>query len=126
MANQGWIGVDFDATLAEYQGWQGPEHLGAPVPAMVARVKGWLAEGLDVRIVTARVAVRPNEPDVNGHTYPLESIARQRALIQAWCQIHLGATLPVTASKDFQLIELWDDRCVQVEPNTGRRADGRD
>jgi hypothetical protein len=28
--------------------------------------------------------------------------------------------LPVTNVKDFSLIELWDDRCVRVEPNTGR------
>jgi hypothetical protein len=115
----GWIGVDFDGTLATYDGWRGPEHLGEPIAPMVQRVRTWLAEGQDVRIVTARMAVRPGEPDVNGNAYPAESIARQRALIEAWCQQHLGRVLPITASKDFQLIELWDDRCVQVIPNTG-------
>ena len=41
----GWIGVDLDGTLAHYEGWKGIEHIGAPVPAMLERVKNWLAEG---------------------------------------------------------------------------------
>jgi len=36
-----WIGVDLDGTLAVYDGWRGPEHIGPPVPAMVERVKRW-------------------------------------------------------------------------------------
>lgn len=31
----------------------------------------------------------------------------------------------ITNQKDYGMIELWDDRRVQVEPNTGRRVDGR-
>jgi hypothetical protein len=46
--------------------------------------------------------------------------------IDAWCLEHLGRTLEVTAIKDYGMLQLWDDRCVQVIPNTGRRADGRD
>jgi hypothetical protein len=30
----------------------------------------------------------------------------------------------VTREKDFAMIELWDDRAVQVVTNTGERADG--
>ena len=30
----------------------------------------------------------------------------------------------MTHEKDFRMIQLWDDRCVQVIPNTGLRADG--
>ena len=26
----------------------------------------------------------------------------------------------VTNIKDFAMVELWDDRCIRVEPNTGR------
>lgn len=105
MSLRGWIGVDFDGVLAHYEGWQGPEHLGAPVPEMVERVKGWLAQGQLVRIFTARVA-----GDDRG----------SEALIQAWCQTHLGEALPVTCTKDYGMIRLYDDRCVQVETNTGR------
>lgn len=106
----GWIGVDLDGTLAEYDHWRGVEHIGSPVPAMVARVRDWLAEGKPVRVFTARVA----------------GSDRAEALrhIQTWCEEHLGAVLPVTNEKDFGMIELWDDRCVQVIPNTGVRADG--
>ena len=53
MSGKGWIGVDLDGTLAFYQGWNEGK-IGDPVPVMLARVKGWLAEGVEVRIVTAR------------------------------------------------------------------------
>lgn len=43
MSTSGWIGVDLDGTLAEYHGW-GNGEIGDPVPAMLERVKKWLAE----------------------------------------------------------------------------------
>lgn len=103
----GWIGVDLDGTLAEYGGWLGPHHIGRPIPAMVARVKEWLREGKFVKIFTARVSY--GDPN------------NCRAEIEKWCIEHIGQALPVTNEKDFGMIELWDDRCVQVELNTGRR-----
>ncbi len=36
----------------------------------------------------------------------------------------LPRDLEITNSKDLAMLELWDDRCVQLIPNTGRRADG--
>ena len=42
MSFSGWIGVDLDGTLAHYDGWKGIEHVGPPIPAMLARVKYWL------------------------------------------------------------------------------------
>lgn len=50
-----WIGVDLDGTLAYYDGWKGEHHIGDPIPEMLDRVKGWLEQGYEVRIVTARV-----------------------------------------------------------------------
>jgi hypothetical protein len=102
MMDEGWIGVDFDGTLVEYHDWQGEGVYGAPIPAMVERVRGWVAAGIQVRIFTARAY---SQIDLNG--------------IVAWCLEHLGYALPVTARKDYQMIELWDDRAVQVIPNTG-------
>jgi len=32
----------------------------------------------------------------------------------------------ITHAKDHKMIELWDDRVVQVIPNTGERADGKE
>lgn len=107
-----WHGVDLDGTLAVYNGWVGPNHIGEPVPAMLARVKAWLADGEDVKIFTARVC----EPE------PQRS--ERIAVIEAWCLEHIGVVLPVTNEKDWGMIDLWDDRVVQVEANTGRRLDG--
>jgi hypothetical protein len=107
----GWVGVDLDGTLAFYAGWVGIEHIGAPIPAMVERVQAWLAHGIPVKIFTARVA----EPDEAER-------AKVIAFIEAWCLEHIGTVLPVTNVKDFGMLELWDDRCVQVEANTGRRV----
>lgn len=116
-AHEGWIGVDFDGTLATYDQWRGCDHCGEPIPAMVERVKKWRAEGRNVRIVTARVFAPPNKS-----TRQFEA-AISLLSIQRWCQTHLGEVLPITCTKDFAMIELWDDRCVQVEKNTGRRID---
>lgn len=108
MSTTGWIGVDLDGTLAVYDEWHGPEHVGEPVPSMVERVKRWLREGKDVRIFTARVW---NDPD---------GVALRP--IQDWCRKHLGTVLPVTNAKDYGMVELWDDRAVAVVPNTGVRV----
>ena len=112
----GWIGVDLDGTLAQYDGWQGPEHIGDPVPAMLGRVKEWLAAGREVRVLTARVHSRTSH----------NNREHARNIITAWCVKHVGLALIVTSEKDYAMIELWDDRCVQIEPNTGRRMDGKE
>lgn len=114
----GWIGVDLDGTLAHYEGWAGGA-IGAPVPAMQARVKQWIREGRDVRIFTARV---------HGHGQPrLDGGGPEDVItpIENWCLLHLGTILPVTNVKDFAMVELWDDRAVQVIPNTGQPVDPR-
>ena len=104
----GWIGVDLDGTLAEYAKWEGPDHIGAPVQKMLSRVKKWLKDGEDVRVFTARASVPDLIPPV-----------------QEWCRKYVGQVIPVTNVKDFACVEVWDDRCVQIEMNTGERADGR-
>jgi hypothetical protein len=116
--DKGWKGVDLDGTLAHYDTWQRWDHIGLPIPLMVERVKGWLLHGEQVRIVTARVS--PIALELSHIT--LEDATK---VIQEWCLQHIGAILPITHEKDIFMTELWDDRCVQVVPNTGRRADGR-
>ena len=66
-----------------------------------------------MRIFTARVA------EVEGVTDGPREVEAQRERIKAWCREHIGLWLPITATKDYHMIELWDDRCVQVVPNTG-------
>ena len=106
-ANAGWIGVDFDGTLAKQEGWNGGIP-GAPVPAMVERVKAWLRDGKKVKIVTARVC--PRDP---------EEATWHRRQVEIWCQENIGVKLEVTHGKDYQMVELWDDRAVRVIHNTG-------
>jgi hypothetical protein len=110
---KGWIGVDLDGTLAVYHTWQGPTEIGPPVDLMLARVKQWLAEGEDVRIFTARVSHDGT---------PARALQAQEArkAVGAWCKQWLGVVLPVTCVKDWSMVELYDDRAVQVEKNTGR------
>lgn len=108
----GWIGVDLDGTLARYDGWKGIGHIGDPIPVMAARVRRWHEEGRAVKIFTARVS---------GGGWDREEVV---AHIQAWLERHGLPAMPVTNVKDFGMVELWDDRCVQVEVNTGRRIDG--
>lgn len=111
---KGWIGVDLDGTLARYDGWKGPTHIGEPIPLMVMRVKQWLSEGTDVRIFTARV--HDLERNFDGSANDADVRLK---VIQDWCLECIGVVLPVTCKKDYGMIELWDDRAVQVVPNTG-------
>lgn len=106
----GWIGVDLDGTLAKRipgRKWMGDERdlIGDPVPSMLARVIDWIDAGREVRIFTARMS----------HDNPVIE-----KVIRAWCLKHIGCELRVTCSKDYLMAELWDDRAVTVEKDTGR------
>jgi hypothetical protein len=107
--NNGWIGVDLDGTLAEYLGW-GDGKIGKPIPKMMNRVKQWLADGQTVKIFTARAGPQQDASSIN----------RMISEIRIWLEVNdLPRDLEITATKDFRMIELWDDRCKQVIPNTG-------
>lgn len=110
-----WIGVDLDGTLAYYDTWRGIEHIGAPIPKMVERVKRWLAEGREVRIFTARVCEIPGRPS-----------AVARAYVEAWSREHISVVLTITNEIDLGMVELWDDRAVRVQRNTGYIGDQRE
>jgi hypothetical protein len=114
--SRGWIGVDLDGTLAHYDHWRGETHIGAPIPEMLERVKRWLEEGREVRIVTARASRIPALPEER-RSYSWRAAV---AAIEAWSLEHVGRVLPVTCEKDYLMLELWDDRAVTVEANTGR------
>jgi len=100
----GWIGVELDATLARYEDWSDPDHLGEPVAPMVERVRSWFRRGIEVRIFTAR-ACRASAEDI--------------ARIEDWAEERIGHRLRVTCSKDYGMIQFWDDRAVSVAPNDG-------
>jgi hypothetical protein len=101
--------VDLDGTLAAYHGWVEITDIGEPIAVMVDRVKRWLAEGYEVRVFTARAS----EPD----------LGRRQAFHHALFDWLRAAGLPpltVTCIKDYRMVELYDDRAVQVQMNTGR------
>jgi hypothetical protein len=109
----GWIGVDLDGTLAVYDNYLGTSQIGEPVPLMLERVKNWLNRGINVKIFTARAS--------------LKNPTRQEDIfkIKEWCIRHIGIELEVTAEKDYGMIQLWDDRCIQVVTNTGEIVENK-
>lgn len=116
-----WIAIDLDRTLAQYESGdyktKGPTYIGPPIMPMVNRVKKMLAQGLDVRIFTARA--------LDSESYDLldwdskEDHRQVIRAIQGWCEEHIGKVLPITCVKDQGMEELWDDKAIQVIPNTG-------
>ena len=100
---RGWIGVDFDGTLAQEGQGSYPEP--APVPEMVERVREWHKQGIEVRVFTAR-AVDKNPA--------------QGLYIADWCQRHIGFPLEITNQKDRGTIAIWDNIARGVENNTGK------
>jgi hypothetical protein len=100
--DKSWIGVDLDGTLAYFNKYRGPEHIGKPIPIMLYRVKKWIEKGYRVKILTARAS----DPESIPH-------------VKLWLKKHGLGDLEVTNQKDFDMIEMWDDRAVRVMCNTG-------
>ena len=98
-----WIGFDLDGTLAHYEGWAGPDHIGLPIKPMINMLMMHIAHGETCKIFTARACIPEQIPP-----------------IKAWLKQHNLPDLEVTNCKDFGMVKLYDDRCVQVETNTGR------
>jgi len=102
MNNEPWHGVDLDGCLAEYHGYTGVGGIGKVIGPMLARVKAWLENGEVVKIMTARAGDPDEIPE-----------------IEAWLEEQGIGGLEITDRKDYKMIDLWDDRAVQVVPNTG-------
>jgi len=100
--DKSWIGVDLDGTLAYHNKFRGPDYIGKPIPIMLYRVRKWIERGYHVKIVTARASDPQAIPAV-----------------EAWLKKHGLGGLEVTNEKDYDMVELWDDRAVRVMCNTG-------
>lgn len=109
--------VDLDGTLAHYEGWN-DGIIGPPVPVMVDRVKDWLNLGYEVKVFTARVAGMFNPASENAHAARHDALT-EYVKVNEWVLTHIGRVLTITAVKDRTVTELWDDRAVRVEKNTG-------
>lgn len=126
---KGWIGVDFDGTVAHYDHWRGHDHAGAPIPAMVEHIREWLMRGYDVKIFTARIFPLNRCVDPEDEREPHATFVENQREDDCWvsietirkfCREHIGTTLSITNVKDFQMRQLWDDRCVTVGTNSGK------
>lgn len=115
----GWIGFDLDGTLAQYDHWHGPTHIGDPIgegdpESQFEQLKRMLERKQhEVRIFSARVYA-PTDNALRQYEAAQAMIA-----IQEWCKKHFGKAIPVTCVKDFGMIEMRDDRAAQVDPNNG-------
>lgn len=109
----GWVGVDLDGTLARKA--KPKPTIGEPIGPMINRVRKWVADGREVRVVTARVSGYLSEPGSAEYQEAVE----QELRIALWCAQHLGHVLPVQCHKDPDMIELWDDRAVGVVVDEG-------
>ncbi len=97
-----WTGVDLDGTLAYYDSMSSIERVGEPIPKMMKLVKRMIANGIRVKIFTARAT----DPE-------------QIPIIEKWFKKHGLPKLEITNVKDYYMQRLYDDRCIQVERNTG-------
>lgn len=102
MPNDQATAVDLDGTLARYDGWKGKEHIGEPVPGMLRRVRSWINAGKTVVIFTARAEDPKAIP-----------------FVEDWLEENGIGGLEVTNRKTMAMVEIWDDRAVQVKTNTG-------
>jgi len=117
---KGWYGVDLDGCLAEYHGETAFE-IGKPIPRMVKLVKKMLAEGKRVKIMTARCdngKIALAMGDSKGKDY--SNTQKVKEVILAFCRENFGQELEITNQKDYGMIELYDDRAITVENNTGK------
>ena len=92
---EGWIGFDLDGTLAKYDGWQGLDHIGEPIEAIVR---------LAPKGSTSRYS-RPGSPrDFAARLMPTDANAgiarkRQAALLSCRNSILSNLTIADSASK---------------------------
>lgn len=98
-----WTGVDLDGTLAYLDRNSSYGEVGEPVPAMMALVRKMINNGIRIKIFTARV----EDPE-------------QIPIIRTWLKDNNLPDLEITNVKDYNMQRLYDDRCIQVERNTGR------
>jgi hypothetical protein len=108
-----WIGVDFDGTIAyNVKNRTDPYQVGEPIPAMINRIRDWIMKGFTVKLLTARMNLKSS-------TGKERDVEKMRTILQQWCIEHIGTSLECTNMKDGWMEVLWDDRAVQVIPDSG-------
>ena len=107
---QKWIGFDLDGTLALYDGWKGNQHIGEPIPKIVAIAKELHSKGERIKIFTARVSPK---------SWGEATLKDIQEAIWKWCDRNLGFRPEITCEKDRWMLDFYDDRCHEVIKNSG-------
>lgn len=109
----GYVAFDLDGTLAAHLKGGGVASVGAPILPMLELLKRRLAQGYEVRIVTARIMLGP------GYQRKLWN-SKQTKLIHTFLAEHDIPPLSVQCHKCFSMLCIYDDRAVAVEKGTGK------
>ena len=109
MANDKWLAVDLDGTLAVYDVWSGEDHIGDLVLPVAEKIKQRVNDGWKVAIFTARVSGQAAEA------------AYAEGIIWRWLEDNNIANFisGITANKHKHFREFWDDRAIAVVKNHG-------
>lgn len=100
--DQGFIGFDLDGTLAEYFEW-GDGKIGKPIERNVSLLRYLIKNRYNVKIFTARVCQDNSQiPEIH-----------------RWLEENNLPKLEITATKDYKMSYMIDDRAIQVVRNTG-------
>jgi len=90
-----YIGVDLDGTLAEEITPFDPLKIGRPIPAMVEKVRKALADGVCIKVFTARLADKGLKEQI-------------QEIIREWTKAAIGTPLESTNEKTPGMVEVWD------------------
>lgn len=117
ISKDSWIGFDLDGTIAEHDLNKDydPNVIGNPIPKMMDKLKEYLSKGIKCKILTARVSGIWNSGDSIEYNEAYDSYIA----IESWLIRYLGFKIPITSMKDYNMLWFYDDRCVQVERDTG-------
>ena len=105
---EAYAAFDLDATLAEYlKEDSGNTPIGHVVIPMYEKIKWYQAHGIKCKLLTARAGFASEVPK-----------------IEAWLQYNDQffpglAKLEISNVKSHKMLVLYDDRAVQIIPNTG-------
>lgn len=75
------VALDFDGTIAEYEGWRGDWHVGDPIPGAKEFVERLVGKGFNVVVYTARTHLSPIRNWLRAWGFP--NLAVKRKMVAA-------------------------------------------
>ena len=96
--NPYWVGFDFDGVLVEFPAPGEP--YGRDIPDMVNLLRLLLDHGITVKIFSARAG------------NPIS-----KSIVQSWLNLR-GLNIPITDTKDFSLVAIFDDLAITSRAGT--------